>query len=139
MTEVYWNLHKGGYSVRERGRVIAHVDHIVLRDARFVVQRGGYERTVRERVKRVHAMVRGEVVAADEPTHGSVGVTYNPYRADHFQVRESGERIDTAGLVWFGVKDGKPVVLAFKQCGPVNWRPRGHGLAALVTGSPHAR
>jgi hypothetical protein len=112
MTEVYWNLHKGGYSVRERGRVIAHVDHIVLRDARFVVQRGGYERTVRERVKRVHAMVRGEVVAADEPRHGSVGVTYNPYRADHFQVRESGERIDAAGLVWFGVKDGKPVVLA---------------------------
>ena len=107
MTDVYWNLHKGGYSVRERGRVIAHVDHIVLRDARFVVQRGG----LRERVKRVHAMVRGEIVEADQP-NGSVAVTYNPYRADHFQVRESGERIDTAGLVWFGVKDGKPVVLA---------------------------
>ena len=111
MTDVYWNLHKGGYSVRERGRVIAHVYHIVLRDARFVVQRGGYERTVRERVKRVHAMVRGEIVEADQP-NGSVAVTYNPYRADHFQVRESGERIDTAGLVWFGVKGGKPVVLA---------------------------
>src|SRR6516225_5597359 len=105
MTEVYWNLHKGGYSIRERGRVIAHVDHIVLRDARFVVQRGGWERTVQECVKRVHAMVRGEVVEADKPTDGSA-VTYNPYRADHFQVRETGERIDAARLVWFGVKDG---------------------------------
>ena len=112
MTDVYWNLHKGGYSVRERGRVIAHVDHVVLRDARFVMQRGGWERTVRERVKRVHAVVRGEVVMADEPSYGSVGVTYNPYRADHFQVRETRERIDAAPLVWFGVKDGKPVVLA---------------------------
>jgi len=112
MTEVYWNLHKGGYSVRERGRVIAHVDHIVLRDARFVVQRGGYERTVRERVKRVHAMVRGGVAESAQLPHGAVAVTYNPYRADHFQVRASGERIDTARLVWFGVKDGKPLVLA---------------------------
>jgi hypothetical protein len=108
MTEVYWNLHKGGYSVRERGRVIAHVDHIVLRDARFVVQRGG----LRERVKRVHAMVRGGVAESAQLPHGAVAVTYNPYRADHFQVRASGERIDTARLVWFGVKDGKPVVLA---------------------------
>jgi hypothetical protein len=115
MTDVYWNLHKGGYSVRECGKVIAHVDHIILRDARFVVQRGGWERTVRERVKRVHAMARGEIAAADKPPHGAVAVTYNPYRADHFQVRGTSERIDAARLVWFGVKDGKPVVLAYAE------------------------
>jgi hypothetical protein len=32
MTEVYWNLHKHCYSVRERGRVVAHVDSITLRN-----------------------------------------------------------------------------------------------------------
>ena len=126
MTEVYWNLHKGGYSVRERGRVIAHVDHVVLRDARFVMQRGGWERTVRERVKRVHAVVRGELVEADKPMDGSVAVTYSLYRADHFQVRETRERIDTARLVWFGVKDGKPVVLAARANLETDAQTEGH-------------
>jgi hypothetical protein len=59
MTEVYWNLHKHCFSVRERGRVVAHVNHVALRNAHFVVQRSGYERTVREKVKCVHAWVRG--------------------------------------------------------------------------------
>jgi hypothetical protein len=112
--DVYWNLHRGGFSIRERGRVIARVDRIVLRNARFVVQRAGWEATVRERVKRVHAVVRGEIVEADiGATAGRLHtVTYNPYRADHFQVRATGERIDAAPLVWFSVKNGKPVVVA---------------------------
>ena len=38
--------------VRERGRVVAHVDSITLRNALFVVQRAGYERTVRDGQKR---------------------------------------------------------------------------------------
>jgi hypothetical protein len=122
-TEVYWNLHRGGYSVRQNGIVIAHTDRICLSDARFVVQHGGWERTVREHRKRVHAMVRGKIVEAQfveaaegksrHRPRGTVAVTYNPYRADHFQVRATGERIDTARLVWFSVKDGKAVVEAW--------------------------
>jgi hypothetical protein len=113
MVDVYWNLHKGGYSVRERGKVIAHTDHIILQNARFVVQRGGYERTVHEHVKRVHAVVRGEIAKhAPVAPVDAAAVTYNPYRADHFQVRATGARIDAAQAVWFSVKDGKPVVEA---------------------------
>jgi hypothetical protein len=52
-------FHKHCFSVRERGRVVAHTDQVTLRKARFVVQRSGYERTVREKVKCVHAWVRG--------------------------------------------------------------------------------
>jgi hypothetical protein len=46
----------------------AHVDRIVWRNAHFVVQRSGYERTVREKVKCVHAWVRGEIVQYPEGT-----------------------------------------------------------------------
>jgi hypothetical protein len=111
MTEVYWNLHKHCFSVRERGRVIRHTDHVTLRNAHFVVQRSGYERTVREKVRCVQAWVRGEVTEASEGLSGPTAfVTYNPYRADHFQVRATGERIDSAPLVAFSIAGGKPVV-----------------------------
>ena len=71
MTEVYWNLHKRCFSVCERGRVIAHTDHVTLRNAHFVLQRSGYERTVREKVKSVHAWVRGEVTEMSEAFSGA--------------------------------------------------------------------
>ena len=109
MTEVYWNLHKRCFSVRERGRVVAHVDSITLRNALFVVQRAGYERTVREKVRSVHAWVKGEVTEMPNRTTCPMAlVTYNPFRSDHFQVRETHERVDAAALVTFSIEDGKP-------------------------------
>jgi hypothetical protein len=47
-----------------------------LRNAHFVVQRSGYERTVREKVKCVHAWVRGEIVQYPEGTCPTCLVTY---------------------------------------------------------------
>ena len=107
--EVYWNLHKGGYSVRERGRVIDHTDSVTVRDARFVVQLGGHARVVRERCRMVHAMVRGERIASAPKPARTVTVHYNPYRADYFHTA-SGARVDAAPVVWFSVRNGKPVV-----------------------------
>ena len=122
MTEVYWNLHKRCFSVCERGRVIAHTDHVTLRNAHFVVQRSGYERTVRERVRCVHAWVRGEVTEMPNAASGAQTlVTYNPFRADHFRLLATGERIDSAPLVAFSIVGGKPVVAVLKarklRCG----------------------
>jgi len=94
--------------VRERGRVIAHTEHVTLRNAHFVVQRAGYERTI---VRSVHAWVRGEVTEASEGLSVTpVLVTYNPFRVGHFVVRATGERIDSAPLVALSVVGGKPVV-----------------------------
>ena len=94
--------------VRERGRVIAHTEHVTLRNAHFVVQRAGYERTI---VRSVHAWVRGEVTEAPEGLSVTpVLVTYNPFRVGHFVVRATGERIDSAPLVALSVVGGKPVV-----------------------------
>ena len=97
--------------VRERGRVIAHTEHVTLRNAHFVVQRSGYERTVREKVKSVHAWVRGEVTEMPyRTTCPKTLVTYNPFRADHFQVRETHERVDAAPLVVLSIERGIPIV-----------------------------
>jgi hypothetical protein len=113
--DIYWNLHKGGYSVRHRGLVIMHTDRVALRDARFVVQRGGYEATIREHCKRVHAVVRGELDTGPVaiPEHAQ-RVRYNPYRCDYFH-NESGGRVDAAAMVRFSVVNGKPVVEAIPE------------------------
>jgi len=44
--EIYWNLHKGCYSIRaleglSKGRVIAHANKVLLRDVSFHVSEAG--------------------------------------------------------------------------------------------------
>lgn len=59
--EVYRNLHHGGYSVRQHGRVVAHADALMLKDAVFVMQPAGARRALRTGVRNVHAWIRGRV------------------------------------------------------------------------------
>jgi len=99
--QVYWNLHLGRYSVRQSGRVIDHVDSIILRDVRFNVAPAGRDKVRATGVKNVHATVTGYIV--DNPDRGggflytsdvffSRGwqgidydhVTYNPFKYDQF-------------------------------------------------------
>lgn len=110
--EVYYNLHKKCLSVRSRitgptyGKVIAHLDRILLTDATFHVSEPGRQRVIREQRKNVHAVIRGEVplswlrqaMACAEAGMGVpeqdfiyapgydnvIPVTYNPYSFDSF-------------------------------------------------------
>ena len=59
--QVYWNLHRGDYSVRQSGRVIDHVDSIILRDVRFNVAPAGRDKVRATGVKNVHATVTGYI------------------------------------------------------------------------------
>jgi hypothetical protein len=52
MTEVYWNLHKHCFSVRERGRVVAHTDQITLRNRRNMDPRPVLRSLIRRAVVR---------------------------------------------------------------------------------------
>ena len=57
--QVYWNIRLGRYSVRQSGRVIDHVDSIILRDVRFNVAPAGRDKVRATGVKNVHATVTG--------------------------------------------------------------------------------
>ena len=59
--QVYWNLHRQCYSVRQSGRVIDHVDSIILRDVRFNVAPAGRDKVRATGVKNVHATVTGYI------------------------------------------------------------------------------
>ena len=103
--EVYKNLHKDTWSIRDQstGRVVDHSDHVLIKDAKFVVQKGGRNRVLKEKRKNVHAFVRG--VIKDLPrvttfeTPCNVRVKYEHYRANHFYKVDTEEPVEVAPIV----------------------------------------
>ena len=101
-SNVYYNLHKKCYSIREQGLVADHVDSIVLKDCRFNVAPAGQAKVRRTGVKNVHATVSGIIRFQMEKYFEEYGdfesITYNPFKYDTF-VR----------LLWL-YEDSPPVV-----------------------------
>ena len=90
--QVYWNIRLGRYSVRQSGRVIDHVDSIILRDVRFNVAPAGRDKVRATGVKNVHATVTG-YTHYDMPCSEFIEyvgdihldyVAYNPFKYDSF-------------------------------------------------------
>ena len=108
---VYFNLHKKVWSVKalsgpNKGRVIAHLDRLVLDDCTFKVSEAGRQRVLREKRKNVHAGVMGTVTHQDWRFVG-VPVTYNPYKYSSFVNRLNEQPIHKAHMV---LLDGRTVV-----------------------------
>ena len=87
MTDVYRNLARRCWSVREGGRVIEHVAEIALRDVRLIVQPGGRATVIRTGTRSVHAYARGTRIPFEGVPSGSIQVGYNPFEAEIFTFR----------------------------------------------------
>lgn len=98
---VYRNLHKDCFSVKclDENCVIAHLDKIVLRDARFPVSQAGRERVLREKNKNVHAFIEGYICKENEFTEEGRSITYNPYKKNYFFYKSNGREIKNATKV----------------------------------------
>tara|TARA_R110002012_G_scaffold255488_2_gene435446 strand:+ start:576 stop:992 length:417 start_codon:yes stop_codon:yes gene_type:complete len=127
-SEIYFNLHKGIFSVRKRGgKVWYHTDSIIADKPTFVVQPAGWSRTQEEQVKNVHAFVRPQSLEVDakiwfreDPEHDEPDfyrlerVRYNPYHANTF-VDEYDEPIHHAEVAYLYLdKQNKPVIKVFR-------------------------
>ena len=79
--DVYYNLHKKTFSVKHKGKVVAHRDYVWVKDAQFVVSKA-------------HAFIRGEWLdlsegrAVTEGTKFGGYARYNPYKADTFMAED---------------------------------------------------
>lgn len=87
--QVYKNLHRGTWSVRQGGLVVAHPTEIILKDCRFHVQPAGRAKVLAEKKKNVHAYISGFLSNAAE-CNGQLDkrhtvVRYNPYEMAGFQ------------------------------------------------------
>ena len=111
---IYRNLHKKLYSVQEkvdgRWKVVGHTNNINLVNATFKVSEAGRQRVLREKRKNVHAVIIGErwpfipkaFCFRDE-------VTYNPYKAAHFIIKDGELPLDKAKYVQ--IVDGKVIAM----------------------------
>jgi len=99
--EVYKNLHKDTWSIRDQstGLVVDHSDHVLIKDAKFVVQKRGRNRVLKEKRKNVHAFVRGVICPYRELGGNWNQVKYDPYKADHFYRIGTGEAVKESSTV----------------------------------------
>lgn len=103
--EIYRNLNKRGvwFSVRQRGKVVGHVQNITLMAVTFVVNQTGRDRCLREGRKNVHAWVRGTVRDKRPQYSAPARVYYRPREAAYFHTADGPAR--NAWLAVIG-KDG---------------------------------
>ena len=106
---VYFNLHKRLFSVKalegpNKGRVIAHMESLVLDGAQFKVSQTGRARVIREQRKNVHAGVVGQLYTGtkDEREY-PVSVTYDPYKHETFVDLNGGRPVVAANHVKLSV------------------------------------
>ena len=113
--EVYRNLHKDCWSVRQDGLVKFHCDTIHMSGCSFVVQPAGHARVLREKKKNVHAFIRGYLCGftSDEQVDAFCwdDIYYNPYKTDTF-VDFEDHPVRYADFVDMSIRDKKQPVLA---------------------------
>jgi hypothetical protein len=107
--EVYYNLNKGGYSIKSidkrnpnKGKVVAYADYVTLENATFHASEATLKRILASKQKSVYAVVRGYLVSADkqETTQYKRGYI-NPYTTGHFINEDTKEQLTTAAQVYF--------------------------------------
>ena len=110
---VYFNLHKKVWSVRQDGRIAEHTNHIMLRDARFLVGQAGRKKVLEEKRKNVHAGISGYIVdrVPNVPDFCTT-VSYNPYKNETFINYATERSILWAPHAVLECRDGKTNVEA---------------------------
>ena len=113
--EIYFNLHKKVFSMRHKGKVIAHVCNAMLKDVTYVVQPAGRARVLREGKKNVHAFARGELIERLPVVNYRGNLAkYNPYKAATF-VDKDDEPLYKSDIAYLALHSdtGKPFISTF--------------------------
>jgi hypothetical protein len=106
--EVYYNLHKGGFSILShekefKGKVVAYSSNVQIKNAVFKVSESGLKRIQDNKVRLVYAKVKGIFIGAYEMDISNMNKVYiNPYTCPYFTC--NGERIYDADNVYFEKK-----------------------------------
>lgn len=89
------------YSIRQKGKVVAHSKCLVLVDARFIVCPGGRARALREKKRNVHAYVTGLLFrgAEDMKVQGRRPIKVKYCLGPQFETADGSSYVDRAVLV----------------------------------------
>jgi len=114
---IYRNLHNGLISIKSAssGLVLGHAKSVDIAWADFVVHEAGRQRVLKDKQKNVHAYVKGlllntsgfkpykgrsigPVYGALDTIHKDTVVSYNPYKAPHFVIKGTSDKVSKASL-----------------------------------------
>ncbi|MFG1544864.1 hypothetical protein [Halobacteriovorax sp. ZH2_bin.1] len=82
---VYKNLHNGRWSVKHKGKVVAHLRELSLKPTKYHVNNNARLKVIEKKCRNVHAWINGEFVYAKK-TDGAYDypASYNPYKFAFF-------------------------------------------------------
>lgn len=83
--EVYYNIRKKVFSVRQGGRIMCHTERMRLKNVSFHVGERGRERVRETGVKNVHAYAKGYLVERPQAMEATCKIFYNPLKHKNFQ------------------------------------------------------
>ena len=118
--DVYFNVTRKVFSIRQDGIVIAHRSNLFLTHSKFIVRESGQKRVRETGHKNVHAFVRG---MWDQKEYRSFKdmmlwrkVSYNPKRDNFFMVQSKSDpsqyeevKRDFTYAVALETENGKPI------------------------------
>lgn len=92
--QVYKNLNKACWSIRQNGKVVGHSLYLVLKNCVFKVNMKANERVKVTHERCVHAWVEGLLVDRNFKFDKYQEVTYNPYKDRFFEVNDYGCKLN---------------------------------------------
>ena len=114
---IYRNLHNGLISIKSAssGLVLGHAKSVDIAWADFIVHEAGRQRVLKDKQKNVHAYVKGlllnttgfkpykrrslgPVYGALDTIHKATVVSYNPYKAPHFVIKGTSDKVSKSSL-----------------------------------------
>ncbi len=118
--DVYFNVTRKVFSIRQDGIVIAHRSNLFLTHSKFIVRESGQKRVRETGHKNVHAFVRGMWDQKDYHTFKDLllwrRVSYNPKRDNFFMVQNKFDpskyeevKRDFTYAVALETENGKPI------------------------------
>jgi hypothetical protein len=81
---VYRNLHKGGFSIKKGGLVVAHADEVHLVGVTTIINEKDRQEVIRTKTKGVHAYVIGKFTHESFNENDARTMYYNPYKVATF-------------------------------------------------------
>ena len=100
MPDVYRNLGRQTWSIREGGRVVGHAASLALRDVRFVVSVAGVARIRACRQREIVAYARGVLAESVPVPPDALRVRFDPYAAPAFLLPD-GSPMSAAAVALF--------------------------------------
>ncbi|WP_417353557.1 hypothetical protein [Flavobacterium alkalisoli] len=81
---IYFNLHKKLWSVKHKGKVVAHVENVTIQPTKYHVNENARLKVINQKCRSVHAWINGKLIDFEAKEVDGTTVSYNPYKLGQF-------------------------------------------------------